>query len=317
MTPDASTSEAGPPEAGTTNPPASLRARLAEDRPLVAPGVCDALTASIATAAGFEAIYLSGASIAYTRLGRPDIGLVTMSEVADVIAQIRDRVATPMIVDADTGYGNALNAQRTMRHFERAGANAIQLEDQTFPKRCGHLKDKGVISLAEMAGKIRAAADARASEETLIVARTDAVAVEGMNAAMDRAEAYAEAGADVLFVEAPRRQEDLADIGRRMGHLRPLLANMVEGGMTPVDNAENLGRLGFRLVIFPGGIVRAMARTARDYYASLHAHGTTAPFRDRMFDFDGLNALIGTPEMIALGERYQPGGAGQRDEDAA
>jgi len=318
VTSEEGTTQTAPPEVRATRPRASLRTRLASPRPLVAPGVCDALTASIATAAGFEAIYLSGASIAYTRLGRPDIGLVSMAEVGDVIAQIRDRVATPMIVDADTGYGNALNAQRTMRHFERAGASAIQLEDQTFPKRCGHLRDKGVIPLAEMAGKIRAAADARASDETLIVARTDAVAVEGMNAAMDRAEAYAEAGADVLFVEAPRKREDLAEIGRRMGHLRPLLANMVEGGMTPVDTAENLGRLGFRLVIFPGGIVRAMARTARDYYASLHAHGTTAPFSDRMFDFDGLNALIGTPEMIALGERYQPGGgAGRRDEDAA
>lgn len=294
----------------------TLRDRLAGPRPLVAPGVADALTAAIAAASGFEALYLSGANIAYTRLGRPDIGLVSMAEVADVIAQIRDRVDAPIIVDADTGYGNALNAQRTMRHFERAGASAIQLEDQTFPKRCGHLKDKGVIPLAEMAGKIRAAADARARAETLIVARTDAVAVEGMAAAMERAEAYAQAGADVLFVEAPRKREDMAEIGRRMGHLRPLLANMVEGGMTPDFTAESLGTLGFRLVIFPGGIVRALARTARDYYASLHANGTNAPFRDRMFDFDGLNQLIGTPEMLALGARYEARGD-RSEEDAA
>ncbi|MEO1102162.1 MAG: isocitrate lyase/phosphoenolpyruvate mutase family protein, partial [Pseudomonadota bacterium] len=271
--------------------------------------------ASIAAGTGFEAIYLSGANIAYTRLGRPDIGLVSMAEVAEVIAQIRDRVPTPMIVDADTGFGNALNTQRTMRHFERAGANAIQLEDQTFPKRCGHLTDKRVIPTAEMVGKIKAAADARASEDTLIVARTDAVAVEGMDAAMDRAEAYAEAGADVLFVEAPPARDDLAAITARLGPLRPLLANMVEGGMTPDDTAENLGKLGFRIVIFPGGIVRAMARTARDYYASLHENGTNAPFRDRMFDFDGLNALIGTREMIELGARYEP--SASREEDAA
>jgi len=296
--------------------PVNLRERLARDRPLIAPGVCDALTASIASATGFEALYLSGASIAYTRLGRPDIGLVSMAEVADVIAQIRDRVATPVIVDADTGYGNALNVQRTMRHFERAGASALQIEDQTFPKRCGHLRDKSVIPLAEMTGKIRAAADARASGETLIVARTDAVAVEGMNAATDRAEAYAEAGADVLFVEAPRAREDLALIAERLGPVRPLLANMVEGGMTPDDTAENLGALGYSIVIFPGGIVRAMARAARDYYGSLLASGTNLPFRDRMFDFDGLNALIGTPEMMALGARYQPGAQGS-DEDAA
>jgi 2-methylisocitrate lyase-like PEP mutase family enzyme len=295
----------------------TLSARLAETRPLLAPGVADALTASIAAATGFEALYLSGANIAYTRLGRPDIGLVSMAEVADVIAQIRDRVPTPIIVDADTGYGNALNVQRTVRHFERAGASAIQLEDQTFPKRCGHLKDKGVIPLAEMAGKVRAAVDARASRDTLIVARTDAVAVEGLSAAVERAEAYAEAGADVLFVEAPRAREDMEAVARRAGHLRPLLANMVEGGMTPDFTAETLGEMGFRIVIFPGGIVRALARTARDYYASLHANGTNQPFRDRMFDFDGLNALIGTPEMMALGERYRSEAQRRAEEDAA
>ncbi|MEM8855306.1 MAG: isocitrate lyase/PEP mutase family protein [Pseudomonadota bacterium] len=293
----------------------TLKARIAEPRPLVAPGVADALTASIAAATGFEAVYLSGANIAYTRLGRPDIGLVSMAEVSEVIAQIRDRVPTPMIVDADTGFGNALNTQRTVRHFERAGANGIQIEDQTFPKRCGHLKDKSVIPTAEMVGKIKAATDARASEETLIIARTDAVAVEGMTAAMERAEAYAEAGADVLFVEAPRALDDLSAIVKRIGHLRPLLANMVEGGMTPDETAENLGKTGFRIVIFPGGIVRAMARTARDYYASLHKNGTNAPFRDRMFDFDGLNGLIGTPEMMALGDRYES--EANREEDAA
>jgi 2-methylisocitrate lyase-like PEP mutase family enzyme len=276
---------------------------------VLAPGVCDALTASIAAAAGFPALYLSGAGIAYTRLGRPDIGLVTMSEVADTIALIRDRVPTRLIVDADTGYGNALGVQRTMRAFERAGASAVQLEDQGFPKRCGHLRDKTLIPCAEMVGKIRAAADARASAETLIVARTDAEAVDGMQAALDRAHAYAEAGADILFVEAPQSHAQLAGVASALRHVRPLLVNMVDGGDTPPVPHAELALMGFRLVIFPGGIVRALARTAQAYYASLHQHRSNLPFASRMFDFAGLNALIGTPEMLALGRAYQGGDA--------
>ncbi|WP_188051929.1 isocitrate lyase/phosphoenolpyruvate mutase family protein [Azospirillum sp. Sh1] len=288
-----------------TVPSISFRDRLAQDRVVLAPGVYDAFTASMATAAGFEALYLSGAAIAYTRLGRPDIGLVSVSEVADTIALVRDRVPTPLIVDADTGYGNALNVQRTVRMFERAGATALQLEDQSFPKRCGHLTDKAVIPAGEMAGKIKAAVDARASEATLIIARTDAVAVEGVPAALDRARLYVEAGADVLFVEAPKSREQLSAIATDLGGIRPLLANMVEGGQTPISSASELGELGYRLVIFPGGIVRALARQAQDYYGSLAQHGTTQPFRDRMFDFNALNELIGTPEMLALGETYK------------
>ena len=282
----------------------TLKARLQRPDVLMAPGVYDALTASLAAAAGCEALYLSGAAIAYTRLGRPDIGLVTMSEVEATIALVRDRVPTPLIVDADNGYGNALNVQRTVRAFERAGADAIQLEDQTLPKRCGHLGDKTLVAAGEMAGKIRAATDARASEDTLIIARTDAVAVEGIGRALDRARMYAEAGADVLFVEAPRSREQLAAVAAALGGTRPLLANMVEGGDTPLASAADLGALGFRLVIFPGGIVRALARTAQEYYASLARHGTNAPFAGRMFDFGALNALIGTPEMLALGQAY-------------
>ncbi|GLR78833.1 isocitrate lyase/phosphoenolpyruvate mutase family protein (plasmid) [Azospirillum oryzae] len=299
-----------------TVPSISFRDRLAQDRVVLAPGVYDAFTASMATAAGFEALYLSGAAIAYTRLGRPDIGLVSVSEVADTIALVRDRVPTPLIVDADTGYGNALNVQRTVRMFERAGATALQLEDQSFPKRCGHLTDKAVIPAGEMAGKIKAAVDARASEGTLIVARTDAVAVEGVSAALDRARLYVEAGADVLFVEAPKSREQLSAIAADLGGIRPLLANMVEGGQTPISSASELGELGYRLVIFPGGIVRALARQAQDYYGSLAQHGTTQPFRERMFDFNALNELIGTPEMLALGETYKDFTPAKR-EDAA
>jgi 2-methylisocitrate lyase-like PEP mutase family enzyme len=283
----------------------SLKHRLAERRILLAPGVYDALTATIATDAGFEALYLSGAAIAYTKLGRPDIGLVSMNEVAETIALVRDRVATPLIVDADNGYGNALNVQRTMRVFERAGASAIQLEDQTMPKRCGHLADKSLISAQEMAGKIKAAVDARHSAETLVIARTDAVAVEGFEPALERARLYSDSGADVLFVEAPRSRDQLATVTTALGDALPLMANMVEGGDTPLLSADELGALGFSLVIFPGGIVRALARTAQDYYASLAQHGSNAPFGNRMFDFTALNSLIGTQDMLAAGARYE------------
>jgi 2-methylisocitrate lyase-like PEP mutase family enzyme len=283
----------------------TLRSRLSRKPIVVAPGVYDAFTALLGTQAGFTTLYLSGAAIAYTRLGRPDIGLVSMSEVADTLALIRDRVDAYLIADADTGYGNALNVTRTVRRFELAGANAIQLEDQDFPKRCGHLDGKALISADEMCGKIRAAVDARDSGETLIIARTDAVAVEGFERAIERALRYREAGADVLFVEAPKARDDLAHIVAMLGTNVPLMANMVEGGKTPPLSAVKLEAIGFALVIFPGGIVRALGRTASEYYASLAASGSTEPFRSRMLDFDGLNDLIGTPEMIALGKRYE------------
>lgn len=283
----------------------SLKRRFAQPEIVLAPGVYDSLTASLAEAAGFEALYVSGASIAYTRLGRPDIGLVSMAEVAETIGMIRDRIAAPMIVDADTGYGNALNMQRTMRLFERAGANALQIEDQTFPKRCGHLADKGVITAAEMVGKIKAAADARASEETLIIARTDAIAVEGFEPALERAHLYAQAGADMLFMEAPGSAAELSRVVAELKGVAPLMANMVEGGRTPIKSAEELEALGFSLVIFPGAIVRALARTAQDFYGSLKRNGSTDAFRNQMFDFDQLNAVIGTPEMIASGRAYE------------
>lgn len=294
-----------------THPPAqaSFRDRLARRPIVVAPGVYDALTASIAAEAGFEALYLSGAGIAYTRLGRPDIGLVSMSEVAEVLTLIRERVALPVVVDADTGYGNALNVQRTVRVFERAGASALQIEDQTFPKRCGHLSDKSLVPVGEMVGKIRAAADARENRETLIIARTDAVAVEGFDAALERAGRYAEAGADVLFVEAPKTRAELGRITGALGGRLPLMANMVEGGLTPVLPAAELEALGFGLVIFPGGIVRAIARAAQDFYAVLRRDGTTDAMRDRMFDFQGINALLGTDAMLERGKGYEDGGS--------
>src|SRR5512144_1792343 len=207
----------------------SLRARLARPPILIAPGVYDPLTSLIAEQAGFETLYVSGAAIAYTRLGRPDIGLVSMSEVVDTVALIRDRVRAHLVVDADTGYGNALNVERTVRLLERAGANAIQLEDQDFPKRCGHLDGKAVIPASEMVGKIKAAVNARHSAETLIIARTDAIAIEGFDRAIARAALFLEAGADVLFIEAPRQHDELSRICARFSKSVPLLANMVEG----------------------------------------------------------------------------------------
>lgn len=288
----------------------TLRARLARPSILIAPGVYDPLTALIAEQAGFEAMYVSGAAIAYTKLGRPDIGLVSLSEVVDTVTLIRDRVGAYLVVDADTGYGNALNVERTVRLMERAGANAIQLEDQDFPKRCGHLDDKGLIPAQEMAGKIKAAVDARQSRETLIIARTDAVAVEGFDSAIARVALYREAGADMLFIEAPRERSELARVVERVGTSLPLMANMVEGGKTPIVPAHDLEAIGFSFVIFPGGIVRAIAKAAQDFYATLKADGTTDAFRPKMFDFNALNGLIGTPETLERGKwyaEYKPG----------
>jgi 2-methylisocitrate lyase-like PEP mutase family enzyme len=286
-----------------------LKERLGEERILLAPGVYDALSGLIAEQAGAEAVYLSGASIAYTRLGRPDIGLVSMTEVADTIAALRDRIELPIVVDADNGFGNAINVQRTVRVFERMGANALQLEDQTMPKRCGHLEGKSLIPTDEMAGKIRAACDARTSDATLIIGRTDAIAVEGFDAAIERAETYVEAGADLLFIEAPQSMEEITRIVELFAGRVPLMANMVEGGKTPIVDSAGLEKLGFSFVIFPGGIVRAIAATASDYYRNLIANGSNEAFRNRMFDFTGLNSLIGTPELLALGKRYDEGAA--------
>ena len=283
----------------------TLKTRLTQDEIVLAPGIYDALSALIAAQSGFEALYLSGASIAYTLLGRSDVGLTTFSEVCARVTQIRERVDLPLIVDADTGFGNALNTQRTVRGFERAGASVIQLEDQGFPKRCGHLDGKTVVPVGEMVGKLKAALDARAHGDTLIMARTDAVAVEGFDAALARAEAYLATGVDILFIEAVRTDEQMRAVNARFKGRVPLLANMVEGGKTPVKSAADLQALGYSLAIFPGGTVRAVARTLQGYYQSLRAHGTTAPFQPHMLDFDGLNEVIGTPGLMAQGRSYE------------
>ena len=272
---------------------------------LLAPGIYDALSGLIAEQAGARAVYLSGASIAYTRFGRSDVGLVSASEVHDTLAAVTDRIQIPVIVDADTGFGNALNVQRTIRNFERAGAAAIQIEDQSFPKRCGHLDGKTLISKDEMVGKIKAAIDARKETNTLIIARTDARGVEGLSKAIDRAQAYQEAGADILFIEAPHSIDEMKLIRKSFGEDIPLLANMVEGGKTPIKTANALESLGFNIVIFPGGAVRAATFQLQQYYAGLIENGSTLEFSDSMHNFDSLNSVIGTPELLKLGKKYE------------
>ena len=272
---------------------------------ILAPGIYDALTGLIAAKAGAEAVYLSGASIAYTRFGRSDIGLVSVSEVHDTLAAITDRIDIPVIVDADTGFGNALNVQRTVRQFERVGASAIQLEDQSFPKRCGHLAGKTLVSKNEMVGKIKASLDARKNENTVIIARTDARAVEGLDAAFDRAAAYRDAGADILFIEAPQSLEEMKNITATFGNELPLLANMVEGGKTPIATATELEDIGYHLAIFPGGAVRAIAHHLSAYYSGLLRDGNNKKFSEKMYDFDGLNEVIGTKELLAQGIKYE------------
>ncbi len=281
-----------------------LKQALADKRCVLAPGVYDTLSALIAEQAGFDTVYLSGASIAYSLMGKSDVGLTTYTEVLDTLNHITERVNCSVIVDGDTGFGNALNVQRTVKGFERAGAAMIQLEDQGFPKRCGHLAGKSVVPAAEMCGKLKAALDARTSENTLILARTDAVAVEGLDAALERAEQYLACGVDAIFVEALRSSDQLDAACARFASRTALLANMIEGGLTPMESTDALAARGFQIVIFPGGTARAVAHTLQGYYASLRQHGTTAPWREKMLDFDQLNDVIGTPDLMKTAARY-------------
>ena len=283
----------------------NLPALLAEPNLLLAPGIYDSLSGLIATNAGAKAVYLSGASLAYTRFGISDLGLVSVSEVNDTLAAITDRIETPVIVDGDNGFGNALNVQRTVRSFERSGAAAIQLEDQAFPKRCGHLDGKTLISKVEMVGKIKAALDARNNQDMQIIARTDARAVEGLSAAMDRAEAYCEAGADILFIEAPQSLDEMKKLTAQFAGRIPLLANMVEGGKTPIHSTDELAEIGYKIAIFPGGAVRAIAHHLTDYFGQLIANGNNIKFAKKMYDFNGLNDVIETNALLDLGIKYE------------
>jgi 2-methylisocitrate lyase-like PEP mutase family enzyme len=282
----------------------TLKSLLQSADSLLAPGIYDSFSALIAEQAGFKAAYLSGASIAYTRLGRSDVGLTTYTEVEQTLSRIADRVNLPIIVDGDTGFGNALNVMRTVRGFEKAGAAMIQLEDQTFPKRCGHLTGKTITSVEDMCGKLKAALDALHSENTLILARTDSLAVEGFDAAFERAEAYLACGVDALFIEALRSKDELFMAAERFGARVPLLANMVEGGITPLHTVDDLQAMGFKIVIFPGGAARAVAHSLQNYYGTLRQSGTTASLAGFMLDFNQLNELIETPALMEQARQY-------------
>lgn len=285
---------------------AVLRKALTQGRCLRAPGVYDGLTALLAEQAGFEMAFVSGACIAFARHGRPDMGLVSMNEVAETVALMRERVALPLSVDMDTGFGNALNVQRTVRVFERAGASALQVEDQVMPKRCGHMAGKQIIPAAEMVGKIKAALDARQDANTLIIARTDALGVTGFDDALERAEKYLEAGADALFIEAPKTVEQMQRISAQFAKRIPLVHNLVEGGGSPVPDAAALDALGYRIALYPAALLHLFVPQAKALLAHIRQHGSTQGHAG-LIDLNQINRVVGAPELLKLSERYGSG----------
>jgi 2-methylisocitrate lyase-like PEP mutase family enzyme len=275
---------------GSRSPGALLRERLGEPGIVVAMGVHDGLTARIAERAGFEALYHGGYSVAAHIYGMPDIGILGLAEMADNLFRVTNASSVPVITDADTGYGDVPGVRRTVRELERAGAAAIQIEDQVFPKKCGHLDDKQVISRDEMVVKVRAAVEARTGDDLVIVARTDALQPNGFDDAIDRANAYADAGADVVFVDAPRSREEVADVAARVE--ATLLVNMSETGLTPVMSADELERMGYGIVIFPSPQTRIMARAYEELCDEVRERGTTEGILDRMMAFEDVNNLL-------------------------
>jgi len=283
----------------------SLRERLAEPSILVAPGAYDAFTARLIETSEFEAVYFSGAGLSYTSLASPDLGLLTQAEMADRVRSIAGVIDVPLIADGDTGYGNATNVRRTVELYEQAGASAIQLEDQQFPKRCGHFAGKELVPEDEMVGKIRAAVSARDSSEFLIIARTDAAAVVGIEAAIERSRRYEQAGADVLFVESPQSEDELQDVAQALPDT-PLMANMVEGGKTPLLEAESLERLGYSLVIYPNSLTRLFAQAGLELLEELRRSGTTEAMSRQMMSFGELNELLDLETFRSFEGEYLP-----------
>lgn len=276
-----------------------LRA-LMDEGAVVAPGIYDGMSAKLAERAGFSAVYASGGAISRS-CGYPDLGLLSFSEICDRLGQIVDVTDLPVIADADTGYGNALNVHRTMRAYERMGLAAVHLEDQTFPKRCGHLNDKTLVPIEEMTHKIRVAKDALSDPDFTLIARTDAIAVEGFDRAIERAEAYAEAGADMLFVEAPETIEQIETVADRLP--QPKLINMFLGGKTPLVPAGRLGELGYRLVIIPSDLQRAAIRAMESTLAAIAEDGDSGRLADSMATFADREVIIETNRYLALDER--------------
>ncbi len=286
-----------------------LRTRLDTGELLVVPGCQDALGARMIELAGFEAAYMTGFGTSAALLGQPDIGLLSATEMTDNARRIAAATTMPVIADADTGYGNALNVARTVRDYASAGVSAIQLEDQVAPKRCGHMDDKSVISSSEMASKVRAAKDAAGDDGPLIIARTDARAPEGFDAALERAHAYAAAGADVLFVEALRSVDEFAAVGDA-GLDRPLVYNWVDGGKSPELSADEVAALGYSILLLPISVLLRAAAAMQNVLSDIAAHGT--PSRPPEFEgggnpFDAFTDLVGLPQMRATEQRYAEG----------
>jgi 2-methylisocitrate lyase-like PEP mutase family enzyme len=269
----------------------------------ILPGAGNALTARFIAAAGFEAVFVSGAAVANWYLGKPDVGLTSITELVEHVAAIRDAVDLPIVVDADTGFGNAINVGRTVRLLERAGANAVMLEDQTFPKRCGHFDGKDVIPAEEMVQKVRAAVDARHDPDMMILARTDARAVEGLSGALDRARRYQAAGADFLFVEAPRSLEELAAIPREVPGRH--VCNMVIGGRTPLLAREALAEMGFAGILYANAALQASMKAMQDVLGHLRAQGSIAGAESMLMMFDERQKMLGHDEIEALQQRYR------------
>ena len=273
-----------------------------KDQCLVLPGAYDALSARIIESQGFEAVYLTGAGFANSGLGVPDIGLVTVSELRDHVARVADVVSIPLVVDADTGFGNAINMRRTIRMLERAGASAIQIEDQVFPKKCGHFSGKDVISLNEMVQKIHAAVDARASNELQIIARTDSRAVFSLDVALERAAAFKEAGADIIFVEAPESIEEMRIIGKSSD--LPLVANMVEGGKTPLKTVEELSALGFSIALFANAALRSAQKAVTETMSELKKTGSTNGVLHALSGWEDRQNAVGKSYFDELESKY-------------
>jgi 2-methylisocitrate lyase-like PEP mutase family enzyme len=285
------------------NDPGRLKALLARRAAITVPGVANALFARVVEDLGFEAVYVTGAGVANMLLGAPDIGLTTLTEVAETVAAIADAVSIPLIVDADTGFGNAVNVIRMVRTLERAGAAGIQIEDQVFPKKCGHFSGKDVISRDEMAGKIKAAVDARHDPSLQIIARTDARAVEGLERALERARVYVEAGADATFVEAPTELEELALIPRAVAV--PQVANIVFGGKTPDPGREKLAELGFSIVLYANAVLQAALKASYDVLSVLKAEGSLQSVASRLASFDERQRAVAKDKWDAREARYR------------
>jgi methylisocitrate lyase len=281
---------------------ALLRKILQDPEILIAPGAHNAFTAKIIEQAGFKAVYMTGSGAAMDLLGLPDLGFLTMSEMVAHARNIVQATSLPVIADADTGYGNALNVMRTVREYEGAGVAGLHIEDQVAPKRCGHFSGKEVISREEMIGKIKAALDSRRDQNLVVIARTDARAVMGLQEAIERGVAYAEAGADMIFVDAPESAEELSLIARSIP--APLMANLSEGGKTPLLSAQELQDMGYKLVIYPRSAAGAAAKAIQELMAILKRDGTTEKYLDRIISFEGRNQITGLAYYRELDKKY-------------